>query len=424
VKWFTVHTSKNTQAAHFPPIYKTSVEDRTWVNSGMVAHVKAGDSTLSFQQRIDDAGFPNVIVTLLGGDRVFLNCIGGEDFSKVLAGAQDFFGVLFSNFHKWSESLVKYERGAWLRVYGIHVHAWNDIFFKLCVSGIGRFLHVDECTTDKSRLDFARVLVTTLNIEIVNKTSEFVIDGSLYVIKLVEEWGCYLGEDVFLSEAETESIPEVATQVNNMIGLDEVQGEWELDDLVNDLHNEWQQHERKVVGSHKSVDSSTSDVKDICAEFFEVQLSPVLQPISPSASIEHKSLEGAQQNNDSQLNGSDNQGPWSIDWIANQKTISEGGVVFSSSRKSESRKAINAKVTTSTSLTAPKIKKRGVVLQSVGLMKKINCMPVNDRKQIIRILNRQKCKKKARVMQHVSKPAKGSTSESSKNSTPSINNND
>ena len=113
--------NNNTTTAQFISMYKSCLEDREWVCSGMIAYVKAGDSILSFQQRIIDAGFPNVIVTPLGGDRVFLNCTGKDDFSKVYEGAQDFFGMLFSNFHKWSESLVRYERGAWLRLYGIHV---------------------------------------------------------------------------------------------------------------------------------------------------------------------------------------------------------------------------------------------------------------------------------------------------------------
>ena len=182
-----VTASKGRQASQFIPIYKSSLEDRAWARSGMVAYVKAGDSTLSFQQRIKDAGFPNVVVTPLGGDRVFLHSTGDANFSKVLSEAHDFFGMLFSNFHKWSESSVRYERGAWLRVYGIPVHAWNDVFFRLCVSGIGRFLFVDDCTTDKTRLDFARILVATPDIEIVNKSSEFIIDGVVHAIKIVEE---------------------------------------------------------------------------------------------------------------------------------------------------------------------------------------------------------------------------------------------
>jgi len=33
--------------------------------------------------------------------------------------------------------------------------------------------------------------------------------------------------------------PEALPQYNNVSGLDEVQGEWELDELVDDLHKVW-----------------------------------------------------------------------------------------------------------------------------------------------------------------------------------------
>ena len=49
----SVLASKGTHASHFIPIYKSSVEDRSWARSCMVTHVKAGDSALSFQQRIE-----------------------------------------------------------------------------------------------------------------------------------------------------------------------------------------------------------------------------------------------------------------------------------------------------------------------------------------------------------------------------------
>ena len=286
---------------------------------------------------------------------------------------------------------MRYERGAWLRVYGIPVHAWNDVFFRLCVSGIGRFLYVDECTTDKARVDFTCILIATLNIEIVNKTSKFVVDGAVYAIKIVEEWGCNLGEDAFMSEAETNTLQEAAPHFNNLTGLDEVQGEWELDDLVNDLHEEWLQHETKSVEQLKSIDPTTSGGKDIGKEFFQVNLSPVLQPISPPATLVHATVKGEQLKHVKMAQGNLKQGPWSIDWMDNQKTISDGGVVFSSSCKSDGGLDDNVKTTkcpSNTSLKTTPNKKRGVVLQSVGFMKKIAYIPTKDRKQIIRMLKK------------------------------------
>lgn len=117
----------------------------------------------------------------------FLIALITKIFGNFLMEHLIFFGMLFSNIHKWSATKVKYERGTWLQVYGVPIQAWNDAFFRLCVIEISRFIRADECTVDKGRLDFARILVSTPHIEIVNISSEIIIDGSNFVIKLVEE---------------------------------------------------------------------------------------------------------------------------------------------------------------------------------------------------------------------------------------------
>jgi len=45
-----------------------------------------------------------------------------------------------------------FRRGAWLRLYGIPIHAWNGNFFKLCVMDCGSYLRSDEMTLDRGRL--------------------------------------------------------------------------------------------------------------------------------------------------------------------------------------------------------------------------------------------------------------------------------
>jgi len=89
---------------------------------------------------------------------------------------------------------------------------------------MGRFIHADECTVDKARLDFTRILISTPIIEIVNTSQDFLIDDCKYAIKMVEEWGCCLGEDAFLFEEESEIRPAATHNVDDN-ELEEIQGE-------------------------------------------------------------------------------------------------------------------------------------------------------------------------------------------------------
>jgi hypothetical protein len=95
--------------------------------------------------------------------------------------------------------------GAWLREYGIPLHAWNESFFKLCVFECGSYLRTDNCSLSRQRFDFARVLVSTSSFEVINMSEQISIDGGLVGIKIVEEWGFNLGEDVCLSDEDEKS---------------------------------------------------------------------------------------------------------------------------------------------------------------------------------------------------------------------------
>ena len=72
-------------------------------------------------------------------------------------------------------------------------------------------------------------------------TSEVLIDGRKYLLKLVEEWGCNLGEDAFMSEDEIDSRAEALSIGNDVPVMEEFKGD--MDDLVDDLHEEWQKND-------------------------------------------------------------------------------------------------------------------------------------------------------------------------------------
>ena len=319
---------------------------------------------------MEDVKFSNVVVTPMGGDRVFLHCNDGGDIWQVYNDALHFFAMLFANIHRWTTSDVKYERGAWVRVYGVLVHAWNIEFFKLCVMGAGRFLHIDECTEDKTHLDFAQILISTHQLEIVNSSPNFFFYRCKYVIKLVEEWGCSLGEDVFLTEEVYDATPEMLSQPNIVTGLEEVQGEWELDELVDDLRKEWCQHDRKKDKVQlTSVPSPNHALhKDDGTDDLMQQSQPILQPVQhslKSASLTSTKCDHKQQH-DGNLSKASTV-PWSLDWLS-QSPVRESGNL-KSSKVNNNVDASNLQNESLPLKTSAKKKKGGKVKQFVGFIK-------------------------------------------------------
>ncbi|PNX92129.1 putative sulfate transporter [Trifolium pratense] len=143
--------------------------------------------------------------------------------------AKEFFQLIFSSWSRWDSLVQPYRRGAWVRLYGIPLQAWNANFFKLCVFYCGRFLRVDSCSVDKDRLDYARVLIATSDLEFVNKVVTVLVDGLQVEVKIVEERCFALGEDTCLFEegSDSESYqsdnddgqgdPEVRRQIDTMV---------------------------------------------------------------------------------------------------------------------------------------------------------------------------------------------------------------
>jgi len=100
---------------------------------------------------------------------------------------------------------VSFKRGAWLRLYGIPLHAWSDDFFKLCVMDCETFLRTNLVSLDRVRFDYARVLIVTSSLDIVDCVESLLIDDVMVDVKIVEEWGFKIGEDACLFEEGEES---------------------------------------------------------------------------------------------------------------------------------------------------------------------------------------------------------------------------
>jgi len=196
---------------------------------------------------VEDVGFSNMGVIPMGGDRVFIRGRNNENIWEVYNLAKDFFGMFLSDVQKWSSKKLRYERGVWVRVYGTPAHAWKINFFKLCVSECGKFVRVDDCTLDRGQIDYARVLITTTSLEVLNLTTDVLVDGTTFSIKLVEEWGCNLGEDAFLSEDNSEQNLFKDEGFDNFDGHD-IEGEGgEVEAILDDLCNDWKEHEASAL---------------------------------------------------------------------------------------------------------------------------------------------------------------------------------
>ena len=108
--------------------YRPREEDVTWARQGLIGTVINGEPIPIVQRRIEDVGFRDLEVIPIGADKVFLRSLSGGPVSDVVREAKLFFDLLFTQLVPWEKAVFPFRRGAWLRVYGIPLHGWNENF--------------------------------------------------------------------------------------------------------------------------------------------------------------------------------------------------------------------------------------------------------------------------------------------------------
>ncbi|KAK2444862.1 heterogeneous nuclear ribonucleoprotein A0 [Trifolium repens] len=280
--------AKGRESRVFLRKYRSKPDDVQWAQNGIVATVINGVPMV--QNRIVDAGFDDLVITPMGADKVFIRCTEGGDAMSVVGGAEEFFKLIFSNWTRWDKDGRPYQRGAWVRLYGVPLNAWNVDFFKLCVFDCGRFLRADSCSAGKDRLDFARVLIATSELDIVTTTERVLVDGVMEEIRIVEEWGYAMGEDTCLFEEENGSEPSQADEDEGHEGSDV---RCNVDLLVEKIVDELQEDDGDAVSERCGsatpiIPSDKPSMVGVSVEednWSEAVLSPVGGRTRPSLSI-------------------------------------------------------------------------------------------------------------------------------------------
>ncbi|XP_039690367.1 uncharacterized protein [Medicago truncatula] len=469
VKFDVRHTGGRPSIQNLVRMYRSSVEDLQWARSGVTATVTNGESIRGVQDRIADAGISEIDIIPLGADKVFIRSMSEVSVTTILNDAKDFFAYFFTNIVRWDKNLVPFQRGAWLRLYGIPLHAWNESFFKLCILDVGRLLRMDTCTVEKERFDYARILVATNSLEIINCSEKLLIDGVLVTVKVVEEWGFNIGDDACLyEEEENGSIEGQADPEDVHIDHEhEVNADFLVDKIVQDFFDS-ESNGRIFEDKVEKAVSKTVKLKAVggqskvgrCSEALlegdlqPLRLEPFVDQLMGSASPECKvdghgsadvpvdrSVDADECPSDGgsvtvrklrtrrmvscppRADRSVVSGPWSLDWI-NDQHLSDVGVVSSSRKFDAKGKRLKACRNIQEDVVVKRKKVKGLLRHSVLSLKKVARLPTKDRKVVMKIL--KKNDRKFKGSNSIRKTARMISKDLSENSSSSssINNSD
>lgn len=108
------------------------------------------------QEKVHEASYFNIIVTLMGGDLVLIDSECPQDTMEFVERAKESWSLYLSWVDQWSPRIMSRERQTWIKCFGIPAHVWEEKFFRFLFFGRDSIVEIDENTRNKRRLHVAR----------------------------------------------------------------------------------------------------------------------------------------------------------------------------------------------------------------------------------------------------------------------------
>jgi hypothetical protein len=282
-------------------------------------------------------------------------------------------------------------------------------FFKLCVMDCGRLLRSDSYTEAKDRLDYTRVLIATTAMAVIKKVEHLMVDGSLVVVQIVEEWGYELGDDACLLEDDNVSKASPAAEddfccdheASNQVDMLIDQIAKGVPDATHSQDNDTQPVLEPVVLRQEASDASIDRVaasemlpraKVGPEQFGDVSRVPECptKPVKSGTNHQRQRTTSCPPAGRSGLSG-----PWSLEWLDVHKKGGAGALVSSKGR-SASGGGVVGEQCTKTAKGPSKTKAGGFLRHSLFSLKRIARLPIEDRREVLQILQKNARKRRSR----------------------------
>ncbi|GKV51195.1 hypothetical protein SLEP1_g57866 [Rubroshorea leprosula] len=167
--------------------YEVKDEDFEWLQGCYVGIAHSVEIVPNLQEKFYMEGYFTCRLRAMGGKLVLMDCEDKGELVDLVQGASDWLGQWFSEVKPWSPKEVAKERFAWLRCQGAPLHAWGPDFFERMSSAWGKFICLDDSTSNKRRFDIARFLISTPIMDSISVRRQIKVNGELFSLKFSEE---------------------------------------------------------------------------------------------------------------------------------------------------------------------------------------------------------------------------------------------
>ncbi|GKV51770.1 hypothetical protein SLEP1_g58395 [Rubroshorea leprosula] len=167
--------------------YNTNQEDIAWLEGCYVGTTHSVEMVRNLQEKFYMERYFSCRIQAMGGRLVLMDCEDKEELKDLVESASEWLGQWFEKVRPWTPYMVAEERFVWIKCQGVALNVWGPKFFASMWCSWGKFICLDDSTSQRRRFDIARFLISTPVMNTISVTRQIKIDGSVYKLKFTEE---------------------------------------------------------------------------------------------------------------------------------------------------------------------------------------------------------------------------------------------
>jgi hypothetical protein len=167
------------------------VNEDLWkvLQSSFVGFLVEEKDAIKISEGLVMEGYDWITATSMGGNMMLLTSTTSQSLIEAVSSNNKWWEGWFRSILKWSPELYLDRRSVWLKCRGIPLHAWDEVTFRQLAERLGTFIELDTNTANRSKLDVARVKISTSRMTFIDEQLLISVLDKQFQISVVEEWG-------------------------------------------------------------------------------------------------------------------------------------------------------------------------------------------------------------------------------------------
>lgn len=162
-------------------------ESSVWLSNSLLGELRWDGAIPELYDLREACGLLNFKIANVGGNQVLISFCNTEEAQAIIHDFELEFLYIFSSLERRKPGLYKPSRIIWVRCFGVPLHVWNETVFLAIGEKFEEVLGVDEDTSNRPFVEFARVCLKMFAHMIICDGIWLDVFGNKFLVEVREE---------------------------------------------------------------------------------------------------------------------------------------------------------------------------------------------------------------------------------------------